>query len=143
MFAILILITGSTLILGVCLFAWWKGGPAERWGGTLNVFVAACALAALLLPPNSRQTAVLVADGLLAFGLLLLAVRYANLWIGAAMLLQATQFVLHTFYYIMEKRHDPFFGLVNNLVSLGILLCIFGGTLLSWRKRSAAAVVAA
>jgi hypothetical protein len=132
----LILIVGWALIIGACVFAWWKGGPAERWGGVVNLAVSILGLPIYLLPVGSRQTSLLMVDGLLAFGLLLLAVRYTSLWIGTAMLLQAVQFMLHTYYFVMELRHDALFAIVNNMVLVGIVLCIVGGTMLSWAKRA-------
>ena len=38
---------------------------------------------------------ILVADGLLATGFLILAFRYASLWLAAAMVLQAATFLIH------------------------------------------------
>jgi hypothetical protein len=143
MFAILIMVIPWTLTIGVCAFAWWKGGVPERWGGTLNLFTSIFALAAHSLPVDSRDTALLIADGLLAFGLLLLAVRYASLWIGAAMMLQAIQFILHAYYFVMEVGHNRLFAIVNDLVTLGILTCIFTGTVATWRKGARAAAAAA
>jgi hypothetical protein len=128
---------GCLLTVAVCLFAWVKGASAERWGGTLNVATFVFALLAHVLPAGPREMALLIVDGVLAFGLLILAVRYVSLWIGAAMLLQAGQFVLHAFYFIMEQPHDATFAMVNNGVSVGILVCIAAGTALSWRKRKA------
>ncbi len=131
----LVLTVGWSLIVGACLFAWWKGGQPERWGGALNLVINLIGTPLYMLPITSRQTGVLALDGLLAFGLLLLAVRYASPWIGVAMLLQAIQFMLHTYYYVMELQHDPLFAIVNNLVLVGIVLCIIAGTIWSWIKR--------
>jgi heme/copper-type cytochrome/quinol oxidase subunit 4 len=122
--------------VGVCLFAWWRGGPAEQWGSTINLIAGAGAiLARYILHHDSLDVALLFADGVLAFGLLLLGVRYASLWIGAAMILQAVQFLLHTYYFVLELRHDRLFSFVNNLVSLGMLICMVAGAMLSWRRR--------
>lgn len=142
MLAMLIQIVGWTLIAGAFLFAWWKGGDAERWGGTLNLACNLIGLVTLVLPSESRQTGLLIADGILAFGLLILAVRYASLWIGGAMLLQAVQFMLHTYYFVLELRHNVFFGVVNNLVLVGVIVCLVLGTIVSWRKRAMVAVAA-
>lgn len=129
----IIAVIGWTLTVAVCVFAWMKGGAAERWGSLLNLAGVICAQAAYLLPRDSRDLAMLVADGLMAFGLLALAVRYMSAWIGAAMLLQATQFLLHTYYFVMELAHDKLFGMVNDAVTFGILACIFSGILANWR----------
>ena len=135
-------LTIDALTIAACLFAWWKGESAERWGGTINLIAATGAvIARLVLHAEIRDVTVLIADGVLAFGLLFLGVRYASLWIGAAMLLQAVQFLLHTYYFVLEVAHDRLFSLVNNLVSLGVILCICGGTMLTWQRRTRRAAV--
>jgi len=54
------------------------------------------------------------------------------------MLLQAVQFTLHAWYMLGEKKPDFFHGVVNNAVTMGILLCIAFGTATAWRRRVAA-----
>lgn len=131
---------GWTLTVAVCVLAWLRGGTAERWGSGLNLIGTVCAQAAYLLAPGSRDVALLIVDGVLAMGLLLLAVRYMSLWIGGAMLLQATQFILHTYYFVMELPHDRLFGVANDAVTFGILACILAGIVRAWlRRRTAAA----
>lgn len=125
-------------ILGTFVFAVWKGGQAERWAGSLVVIGAIYAFAlhrmvgAELLP-----TLLLVGEFFLALGFLALAVRFASLWLGGAMLMQAVQFMLHAWYLLTEKPSDNFYSLVNNVDTIGILLCIILGTVATWRRRSA------
>ena len=64
-----------------------------------------------------------------------MAMRYTTAWLGVAVLLQAAQFSLHAYYLVAGKLYDSFYAMVNNLVSLGVLLCLAAGCLLAWRKR--------
>lgn len=58
------------------------------------------------------------------------------------MLLQAMQFSLHAFYIVVEKAHDRLYSIVNNLDTIGVILCVLVGTLISWRRRAKAAAAA-
>lgn len=127
---------GWAATLAVLAFAWWRGGPAERYGATLKIATSSVAFAVHhLLNQETISVALLVADGVLAMGFLILAIRYASLWIGAAMLLQAGQFSLHAYYLVAELQRDRLYAVANNLVTLAILLCIVAGTVLAWRSR--------
>ena len=86
----------------------------------------------LFMSPAALSLALLIIDGVLGLGFLLLALRYTSLWLGAAMLLQAGQFSLHAFYYVTTKPVDRLFAVVNNVVSWGILLAILAGVGASW-----------
>lgn len=132
------------VIAAVTAFAWLKGGWPERIGSTLNL-VAAVLFFVLqrMFAPTALTTSLLVIDGLLGVGFLILALRYTSLWLGAAMLLQATQFSLHAFYYVTTKPFDLLFMIVNNLVSWGILIAIVSGAFASWIQTRRAAKAAA
>jgi hypothetical protein len=130
---------GWLVTLVVLALAWFRGGQPEKLGATLKVITSAAALAAHhLLKQDSISVALLTVDGLLAVGFLALAIRYASLWIGAAMLLQAGQFSLHAWYLVSALSRDRFYAIVNNLVTIGILICILVGTVIAWRRRSRA-----
>lgn len=130
---------GWAVTLAVLGFAWWRGGAAERYGATLKVATSLVALLVHhLFNQDTISVALLVADGVLAVGFLILAIRYSSLWIGAAMLLQSGQFSLHAYYLVSELQRDRFYAVSNNLVTLAILLCILAGTVLAWRARSRA-----
>lgn len=129
-------IVGWVVLVGAALFAWSKGGPAERLGATLKVFTSATALTVHhTLKLESISVALLVADGLLAIGFLLLAVRYVSLWLGAAMILQGAQFSLHAYYLVAERSLDRLYSIINNVNTYGVILCILAGTLIAWRRR--------
>lgn len=135
---------GWIATLLVCGLAWWKGGRAEQLGASLKLITSLTALAIhRLLNQDSISGALLTADGVLAVGFLALAIRYASLWIGAAMLLQAGQFSLHAFYLVSGLEHDRFYAVANNMVTIGILVCILTGTLIAWRRKARAAAQAA
>ena len=135
---------GWLVTLAILVLAWSKGGPPERFGATLKVITSAAALAAHhLLRQDSISVALLTVDGLLAIGFLALTIRYASLWLGAAMLLQAGQFSLHAWYLVSGLERDRLYAVANNLVTIGILACILVGTLIAWRRRSKAAAAQA
>ncbi|HEX3919291.1 MAG TPA: hypothetical protein VHW60_18285 [Caulobacteraceae bacterium] len=85
----------------------------------------------------SAETILLGADFVCAVTFLLLAVRYANLWLGAAMLFQAAQFSLHAWYLINELKIDSTHAWINNGDDWGILIAMFTGAILSIRRRVA------
>lgn len=129
-------IIGWTVLLGVFAFAWFKGGRAEQYGASLKLATSLIALGVHhLLKQGAISGALLTADGVLAVGFLALAIRYSSLWIGAAMLLQAGQFSLHAWYLVNALERDRFYAIANNVISIGILVCILVGTLISWRRR--------
>lgn len=126
-------------IVGTVVFSIWKGGIAERWAGCLMAAGAVYWYLVAKLPGDELSAlGQLTGDFLLALGFLYLAVRYTSLWIGGAMLLQAVQFTLHAWYMLGEKPRDVFHGVVNNLDTMGILLCLIVGTATAWRRRHAA-----
>jgi hypothetical protein len=128
------------IILAVVAFAWIKGGRPERLGGVSVLAAGVAAIAIHGLAQAEWQPMLLLADeALLAVAFLLLALRYTSVWLGGAMILQAVQFSLHAYYLVAERPHDRFYSTVNNIDTLGVLVCILVGTLLTWRKRSRAA----
>lgn len=130
---------GWAATLLVCGLAWARGGPAERWGSAIILAGAVAAgLIQLLLPVRPEVIALLLLEGLYSLAFLILALRYASPWLGGAMMLQAIQFSLHAYYIVGERSHDRTFGLINNLNSIGVLICILLGIFATWRKRGRA-----
>jgi len=117
-------------------FALWKGDRAVRIAAVVILLLD---VATFLIRPKfgdiSGETVLLVVDFACAVVLLFLAVRFANLWIGAAMLFQAAQFSLHAYYLVLERPHDRLHAWVNNLDLLGIVISIVWGTGLAIRRR--------
>ena len=119
-----------------CLFAFWKGGAAERAAAaavTVNLLIGQIGHA---LAPELNSQIRLVNDGLAALILLVVAVRYATLWMGAVMLFYAAQFSMHAVYLVLERKGgDYLHALINNLDFIGINLCLVAGVIAAWRNR--------
>ena len=77
----------------------------------------------------------LIGDGLTAVGLLAIAVRCASLWLGGALMFQAAQFSLHSFYLVTGREVDLLHNVINNVNLYAILICLASGAIVSWRAR--------
>ena len=137
----------SQAVLGLVLlsvaFAWWKGGAAERVGALFNgVICLGVTLFQALVHQQFGTLPILIADGLLALGFLVLAIRYASLWLGTAMILQAMGFAMHSALLMGLVNPGYAYYAAMNVMSLGVLLSILLGTAYAWvvRRREAAAV---
>jgi hypothetical protein len=119
------------------LFAAWQGDRAARIAGAVNLFNSVSLVIYGAVTGNAQASEVLelAGDLIWAVGLLMLVVRYASLWLGVTMLLQAVQFSLHAYYLVMEREHDLVHAWVNNLNEVGISICIAIGTVLAIRRR--------
>lgn len=123
------------VFLGVVLFAIWKGDTPVRLAGCMVAAGALYNFGMKFVPGEWQSLVMLTGDFLLAMGLLMLAVRYASLWLGGVLLLQAVQFTLHAWYMLADRGHDIFHAVVNNLVTIGVLVCLLIGTVTAWRRR--------
>ena len=127
-------------MLSVCVVTQFRGDKAERLG---VAFAIASALAALAINDYAADDLapplLLGVDALLAGGFLFLAIRFASLWLGAAMIFQAGQFALHAIYTAGELPHDRRYAVINNLVTYGIFAVILVAALVNWRRRTLAA----
>ncbi|MFZ0266862.1 hypothetical protein [Caulobacter sp.] len=133
-------ILGWSATFLVCALAWAKGSAPERLGSLIVIAGSiAAALIQILLSARPEAVAMLLLEGVYSLAFLMLALRYTRVWLGVAMLLQAMQFGLHAYYIVAERRHDLTYGLVNNLNSIGVLLCILFGIFVSARRRARAA----
>jgi hypothetical protein len=117
-------------------FVFWKGGPAERGGMALIIFswlgmLAAQAVTREVVP----DIPFLVSDVILSLGFLVLAVRFGSLWLGLAMLVQATLFVLHLLRFGDELTQGRRYLLCVNMLSYCVLLIVVLGAAASWRRR--------
>lgn len=141
MFTVLqLLVLVDWLLLAVACFGAWRwGGWPERGGAALTLAVFAAFMLTDLVQDGELVRGVYLAlDGLLALGLLLLAMRYVRRWLGVALLLQGVQFSLHAYYLVAAKRYDNLYILVNNLVSFGVVVSLLFGVGLTWRAQRAA-----
>lgn len=130
-------------LLVVCGFAIWKGSEALRAGAVLIIATWFVTLAASAVTRSYvPATAFLASDGILAVGLLFLALRYSNWWMGAAMLLQSLSLALHAGYFAAERADLSAHVLRNyilgkNLASAAMLLVILAATAASVLRRRA------
>jgi len=131
----LISISLYALTFVVCGAALWKGEAAERWAGGLNMGMFLVGMLAARLNIGEFGLLELVGDGLTALGFLILTVTYGRLWLGLAMLFQAAQFTLHSYYLVLERKHDVLHAVVNDVDFFGILLSLAVGTALTIRRR--------
>lgn len=117
------------------LFAFWKGGQAERSTALVVVVNIAIGQSAMWLAPQLDSVIRLINDGLTAMVLLAITLRYAAPWMGGVMLFFAAQFSMHSYYLVMNRPNDYLHALINNIDFSGIIGCMVIGTFVAWRKR--------
>jgi len=134
------------LAFAVCavLFALWKGGVAER----LAALVVAANLVVGMAPtgsePASSDMLGFVNDGLSAFALLAITLRYGAPWMGVVMLFYASQFALHAAYMVVGRDEtDYLHAVINNLNFTGVTVCLVVAAAAAWRRRIKARTSAA
>lgn len=132
-----IIVIGLTFAAAV--FAAWKGDRAARIAGAVSLLDTLAPLVYGAVTGNVQVSEVLelTVDLVWAIGLLMLVVRYASLWLGVTMLLQAVQFSLHAYYLVMDRPHDLIHAWINNLNEVGISICIIIGAATAIRRRMA------
>jgi hypothetical protein len=122
--------------LFTCLFALAKGSAAEKLGAAWVLVIDLASDAAIALSyPNPPQIVLFGLDFLLAAGLLALAIRYSSLWLGIAMLLQATALCAHALRLTGDGPNALTWMILNNVISELMLVCIVIATAISWRAR--------
>ena len=138
-FDILVPAAADGILIAPCLFAWFKGGPAERYGGAIYTASVLGEFLLVLAGYNLPTLAELGLDSLVATGFLWLAIRYNSLWLGAAMMIKGLQLGLHAMH--LTDMTDPTFKFFNlyllalDLISLMISLTILLATLASMRAQ--------
>ena len=130
------------VVIGSCLFALIKGSGAERWGAALFVAANLGTLAfEMITGQNTPVTAEMFLDTAVAIGFLVLAIRYNNLWLGAAMMVKGVQLGVHA--TRLTDGEDAMVGGANlyalslDLIAMVICAILFFGTLASIRRRKA------
>ena len=74
-------------------------------------------------------------DMLLGIGFLAIAFRYSSLWLGGAMILQSLALLVHGARLSYEGVDTYTWMVLNNLISLAMLVCIMTASFLSSRSR--------
>jgi hypothetical protein len=131
---------GLACLLATSLFAWTKGGKAERAGTLMLLVVWIGADIARGLTGELMPTAVLtLSDVLISTCFLYLAVRYSSLWLGLAMLFRSFGFALHAI-QLSDADAPRWHGMIiylllNNILSYLVLATLAGGTLATMTQR--------
>ncbi len=122
--------------LVVWIFAFWRGGAAERWGALVILANQAVTLVLGYVGHGSPGPMGLLIqmslDGAAAVALLMVLIRFGRPWLGVAMLLYAAQFALHSFYLVTAQNKDYLHVLLNNLNFVAIHSALAVGTALNW-----------
>ena len=133
------LLINTFSVLGA-LFAFWKGGAAERIAAAVVIVNALVGEGSHWLAPSHDDIIRLVNDGLTALGLLVVTVRYVAPWMGGVMLFYAAQFAMHSYYMVTERKTGDYLNaLINNINFTGVVWCLVIGTAVAWRRRIKAA----
>ena len=118
------------------VFAFWKGGAAERLAAGVVIVNVAIGYLTKQFMPESESVIRLANDGVAALALLAITVRFGAPWMGGAMLFYAAQFALHSYDLVMQRTAFDYFGaLVNNINWNGVVWCLILGTASAWRAR--------
>jgi hypothetical protein len=122
-------------VLGVCGYALFRGARPERICAVVILVSAFLYQFTIYVPAEYHGSVVMVMDGAAAIGFLILAVCYANLWLGGVMVMQAAQFWLHAAYVLLERRLDARFSEINNGIVFVQMACLLVGVIVSQRRR--------
>ena len=129
-------ITGWLTLAITCFFAWTKGAKPEKIAAAL---ILALSLASDLVIatsyPHPSELILFSIDFLFAGSLLVLALRYSSLWLGAAMTLQSLALLAHGVRFSYEGVDTYTWMVFNNVIAEAMKGCLVGATILSWRAR--------
>jgi hypothetical protein len=124
--------------LGVAaiVLALWKGRRPERLAALAVAGNIAAGMVADAVEARGGALWTFANDGLTAFIMLAVTLRWARPWLGAVMFFYAAQFALHAGY--MATGRDPndyLHALINNINFTGVILCLGAGAIAAWRGR--------
>jgi hypothetical protein len=126
-------------VAAICALSWFRGSTPERWGSTatLGEWLFFLVIQAVVGGPTLGAVSVplLVAEFALSFGFLILAFRYASLWLGVAMVAQGCALGAHALFIARGGHHAREYAVWSNAACAVLLLSLLAGTLSSWRKR--------
>lgn len=131
-----IVVVGVVAVVGVCLFAVIKGAAPERSAAIWVMMTwLSTIVAETFFGRQDIPLIVLCADGVLATALLFISIQYASLWLGGAMLVQASAFALHAWFLTEEPTDRNIYLLAVSLLSYTVLVLLMGATISRWRAR--------
>ncbi len=121
-------------------FAWWQGGAAERYAASAIGLTWVAGLAGQAFTGEDVPAlTILLADWALAIGLLALALRFRNTWLGFGLMVQGASMTLHAMYFQEPGRHPAIYLVGIDALSLAMLGLLVFATLLAMRSRRAVA----
>ncbi len=141
-------ITYVTYVLQLCAIpiagglAIFKGDKPERCGAI--ILLIPTLLEDLVLPVashlgyrlhNVMPYVELVSTFAVSCGFLYLAVRYASLWLAAAMIVQGTELYFARAFIDSSPANFNLYGTEVNIISAGVLGILGGAAVVSWRAR--------
>jgi hypothetical protein len=141
-------ITYATYVLQLCAIplaggvALFKGDKPERYGATIVLIPT---LLEDVILPVSKHLGYPLADSMpyvemlstfaVSCGLLYLAVRYASLWLAAAMVVEGTELYFVRAFIDASPRNFNLYATEVNVISAGVLGILGGAAIVSWRAR--------
>jgi len=127
---------GLAVLFGCSVLVLVKGGPAERAAMLLLAGAWVGAFAAQAVTGEIAPSVLfLFTDLALAVGFLALAIRYASVWLGGAMMLEGALFFIHSAHLSDDSQLSYGYLLAMNILSYCVLACVVGGACASWRRR--------
>ena len=122
-----------------------KGGKPERYGAAVFVggliltdIYAAIAQHFGFWTATSLSDVDLISTFAISSCFLYLAVRYASLWLAAAMIVQASEIYFARAYLDTGVASHRLYGVELNLICISVLSLLSAGTIISWRARMTA-----
>jgi hypothetical protein len=141
-------ITYVTYVLQLCAIpvagglAIFKGNKPERYGAT--ILLIPTLLEDLVLPVShhfgyalhsSMPYVELLSTFAVSSGFLYLAVRYASLWLAAAMVVQGTELYFARAFIDSSPRNFNLYATEVNIITASVLGILGGAAIVSWRAR--------
>jgi len=143
MSSVLLYIALQTFSVLAALFALVKGGKGERWAAGVVLLNLVIGTSAAVITRQNVEIVRLANDGLAPTALLVITLRYGAFWLGAAMLLFAAGFAVHSFYIVTERALDLPYVVINVISWNGLIWCLIIGTIIAWTRRIRGARAAA
>lgn len=145
----LYVVTYVTYVLQLCAIplaggvAVFKGDKPERYGAI--ILLTPTLLEDVVLPVakhfgyplhDSMPYVELLSTFAVSSGFLYLAVRYASLWLAAAMVVQGTELYFARAFIDSSPRNFNLYATEVNIITAGVLGILGGAAIVSWRARA-------